>query len=297
MSTNGASGQVTAVVTNQFIPIFAVDGLTGETYQDNAHVRGRIVATSGEFTGKVTAESGSIGGFEIGTDRLYNSNWNAGVDIDPNDGRNVKIGKNAQGVIGTESAIIRAENTRPNQTYNTAMYLNAQNGEYNYALYGNGNGVLNGLMFGYKVQLHTIPSGNTDAVTYLNINSGSTIILNGSHSDGNVWIAAPKLSDVRKCLGINSSTTPFAIEFTVVSHAYYEFVGIAFRNAITETQNSDYPWLMNTDDGHVGDRPGEAPSIQIAQGDVVKMLLLYDNVGTTSNPSYEYRAYDLIRRV
>ena len=62
MSPNGARGQVTAIVTNQFIPIFAVDGLTGETYQDNAHVRGRIVATSGEFTGKVTAESGDIAG-------------------------------------------------------------------------------------------------------------------------------------------------------------------------------------------------------------------------------------------
>jgi hypothetical protein len=178
------------------------------------------------------------------------------------------------------------------------LYLNAQNGTYNYAFYGNGNGVLNGLMFGYKVQLHTIPSGDTDAVTYLNIKSGSTIILNGSHSDGNVWIAAPKLSDVRKCLGINSSTTPFAIEFTVVSHAYYEFVAIAFRNAVSETQNSDYPWLMDTDDRHDGDilRPVEK-SIQIAQGDVVKILLLYDNVGTTSSPNYEYRAYDLIRRV
>lgn len=280
----------------KFAPNFAVDGLAGKTYQNDAYIRGEVHATSGEFTGKVTAQSGNIGGFEIGTDRLYNTNWNAGVDIDPNDGRNVKIGKNAQGVIGTESAIIRAENTRPNQTYNTALYLNAQNGTYNYAFYGNGNGVLNGLMFGYKVQLHTIPSGNTDAISYLNIKSGSTIILNGSHSNGNVWIAAPKLSDVRKCLGINSTTTPFAIEFTVVSHANYEYVSIGFRNAITETRDSEYPWLMNTDDGHIVE-PFGSPSIQIAQGDVVKILLLYDNVGTTSSPNYEYRAYDLIRRV
>lgn len=281
----------------KFVPNFAVDGLAGKTYQNDAYIRGEVHATSGEFTGKVTAQSGNIGGFEIGTDRLYNTNWNAGVDISPNDGRNVKIGKNAQGVIGTESAIIRAENTRSGQTYNTSLYLNAQNGEYNYALYGNGNGVLNGLMFGYKVQLHTIPSGNTDAVTYLNIKSGSTIILNGSHSDGHVWIAAPTLSDVRKCLGINTTTTPFAIEFTVVSHANWEYVSIVFRNAITETRYSDYPWLMNTDDEHDGGIRPVDKSIQIAQGDVVKILLLYDNVGTTSNPNYEYRAYDLIRRV
>lgn len=273
---------------DRFIPNYAVDLKTGRSYQNDAYVRGTIEAADGK-----------IGGFTIDTDRLYNSDWNAGIDIAYDNGKNVKIGKNAKGVMDTEDTIIRAENTKVlGGTYNTALYLNASGATYNYAFYGNGNGVLNGLVCGYKVQLHTIPSGNTDAVTYLSINHGSTIILNGSHSNGNVWIAAPKLSDVRKCLGINSSTTPFAIEFTVVSHANYEFVSIAFRNAITGTQNSEYPWLMDTDDRH--DSSSIIPvqkSIQIAQGDVVKILLLYDNVGTTSSPNYEYRAYDLIRRV
>lgn len=274
---------------DRFIPNYAVDLKTGRSYQNDAYVRGTIEAADGK-----------IGGFTIDTDRLYNSDWNAGIDIAyDNDSKNVKIGKNAKGVMATEDTIIRAENTKVlGGTYNTAIYLNASGATYNYAFYGNGNGVLNGLVCGYKVQLHTIPSGNTRAVTYLSINYGSTIILNGSHSNDNVWIAAPKLSDVRKCLGINSSTIPFAIEFTVVSHANYEFVSIAFRNAITETQNSEYPWLMDTDDRH--DSSGIIPvqkSIQIAQGDVVKILLLYDNVGTTSSPNYEYRAYDLIRRV
>ncbi|MBR6291206.1 MAG: hypothetical protein IKR33_00235, partial [Bacteroidales bacterium] len=274
--------------SNRFVPNYAVDLRRGRSYQNDAYVRGTIEAADGK-----------IGGFTIDTDRLYNSNWNAGIDIIADDSKNVKIGKNAKGVMATEDTIIRAENTKVlGGAYNTAIYLNASGATYNYAFYGNGNGVLNGLVCGYKVQLHTIPSGNTDAVTYLSINYGSTIILNGSHSNGNVWIAAPKLSDVRKCLGINSPTTPFAIEFTVVSHTNYEFVSIAFRNAITETQNSEYPWLMDTDDRH--DSSGIIPvqkSIQIAQGDVVKILLLYDDVGTTSSQNYEYRAYDLIRRV
>ena len=263
---------------------------------------GTIHAINGDFSGEITATSGTIGGFTIDSNRLYNSNWNAGIDINY-DGKTVKIGKNAKGIFNSEDAIIRAENTKAKSqttnTYNTALYLNAYGARYNYAFYGNGNGVLNGLMVGYKVQLFTIPSGNTDATTELYIKNGSTIILNGSHGDGHVWIRAPKLSDVRQCLGINSSTTPFAIEFTVVSHAQYEFVHIAFRNAITETQDSEYPWLMNTDDAHDDDSifPHLEKSVQIAQGDVVKILLLYDNVGTTSSPKYEYRAYDLIRRV
>ena len=39
-----------------------------------------------------------------------------------------------------------------------------------------------------------------------------------------------------------------------------------------------------------------ALKIYNAQGDVVKIMLVYDNVGTTSSQNYEYRAYDLIRR-
>jgi hypothetical protein len=48
---------------------------------------------------------------------------------------------------------------------------------------------------------------------------------------------------------------------------------------------------MNGDGGRISDG-----NIQIARGDVVKILLVYNNVGTTSSPDYEYRAYDLIRR-
>ena len=49
-------------IGTNFIPNFAVDGLTGKTYQNDAYIRGEVHASSGEFTGKVTAESGSITG-------------------------------------------------------------------------------------------------------------------------------------------------------------------------------------------------------------------------------------------
>ena len=271
-----------------------IDPDNGTIHATDGKFSGEVNATSGTFY-NVTIASGVIGGFTIDPNRLYNSNWNAGIDINY-DGKTVKIGKNAQGIMNAEDAIIRAENTKVlGGMYNTALYLNASGATYNYAFYGNGNGVLNGLVFGYKVQLYTSPSGNVDTISYLNIIGGSTIILNGSHGSGIVSIAAPKLPDVRKCLGINSSTTPFAIEFTVISHASYEHVSIIFRTANTGIEDDNYlPWLMNEDDIHL--IYGDA-NIQIAQGDVVKILLVYDNVGTTSSPSYEYRAYDLIRRV
>jgi hypothetical protein len=270
--------------------------VSGKVYIDPTY--GTIHATDGYFSGEITATSGTIGGFTIDPNRLYNSNWNAGIDINY-DGKAVKIGKNAKGESFAEDAIIRAENTKTksttSDTYNTSLYLNAAGAKYNYAFYGNGNGVLNGLVFGYKVQLYTIRSGNIDTFSNLYIGYGSTIILNGSHSEGIVSLAAPQLSEVRKCLGINSPTTPFAIEFTVISHASYDDVCIIFRTANTGLEYDNYlPWLMNENDIHLIN--GDA-NIQIARGDVVKILLVYDNVGTTSSPKYEYRAYDLIRRV
>ena len=48
VSTNPQSGY-------KFAPNFAVDGLTGKTYQNDAYVKGEIHATSGEFRGVVRA--------------------------------------------------------------------------------------------------------------------------------------------------------------------------------------------------------------------------------------------------
>ncbi len=175
---------------DRFIPNYAVDLKTGRSYQNDAYVRGTIEAADGK-----------IGGFEIGTDRLYNSNWNAGVDIDTNDGRNVKIGKNAQGVIDTESAIIRAENTRLNQTYNTALYLNARNGDYNYALYGNGNGVLDGYMQGFKVKVLK----KIGASTNLLLNEGQIQAVESIATDEDKYLYLPTLGNCRQTLGLKNS--------------------------------------------------------------------------------------------
>lgn len=45
-----------------FIPNYAVDGKTGVTYQNNAYIKGNIVANSGTFNGTVNATGGSITG-------------------------------------------------------------------------------------------------------------------------------------------------------------------------------------------------------------------------------------------
>lgn len=86
---------------HNFIPNYAVNLLTGKTYQNDAFIRGEVHATSGEFRGKVYASdgeftgkviansgsfSGSSNGFEIKLDadnRLFSlSNPTAAIDED-----------------------------------------------------------------------------------------------------------------------------------------------------------------------------------------------------------------------
>lgn len=241
----------------KFIPNFAVDGLTGKTYQNDAYVRGEITATSG-----------TIGGFTIGTNRLYNSNWTAGVDI-ALDSKVVRIGKNAQGVMATENAIIRAENTEYGQTYNTALYLNAQNATYNYAFYGKGNGVLDGLVCGYKTQLITLGSG--DARVNLDIKKGAAILITTSNYSGNKMVKLPILSEIKKVLGINeSSAGTFRIELLFVNISGHSNIYIGFSESTSET-NSGYPKRMSDVNTQY---MGEAANWQIHSNQVVRVVLI-----------------------
>lgn len=230
---------------------------------------GKIKATDGEFSGKVTASSGSIGGFTISTDRLYNSNWNAGVDISY-DSKTVKIGKNAAGTVNTEQAIIRAENTKSNQTYNTALYLNAQKATYNYAFYGNGNGVLNGIIFGYKVNAFSV-AGSSDATYYLDLKEGATVIFTGSRSAGTAKVYVPKISDIRKALGITSTSVKFAFEYALSNQTSGSgTVKLIFRSY--PSGNSEYPYRTNFDNNYTGN----SYEIPMATGDYCKILLIWD---------------------
>lgn len=53
-----------------FVPNYAVDGLTGKTYQHDGYFDGTIKSANAEITGKVTANEGKIGPFTINNDGL-----------------------------------------------------------------------------------------------------------------------------------------------------------------------------------------------------------------------------------
>ena len=189
--------------------------VSGKVYIDPTY--GTIHATDGDFSGEITATSGTIGGFTIDPNRLYNSNWNAGIDINY-DGKTVKIGKNAQGESFGEDAIIRAENTKVLvDGHNTALYLNASGATYNYAFYGSGNGVLNGFMQGYKVHALTL----IGAATYLNLNNGQVQAIASVGTDSDKIVYLPTLQNCRNTLGIsvNDNTVNFSCCITIINQS------------------------------------------------------------------------------
>jgi len=265
----------------------------GSFYATNAHIEGYVKATEGEFTGTITAQSGEIGGFTIGSNLLYNNNYAASISIKDkasNPTQIVVIGKDASDAYTGSSykCSMQAEATGTG-TYNTALYLNAQNGTYNYAFHGNGNGVLNGFMAGFRPQIITIPSGSGDvSSSRILIREGSLVVIKGSHTSGSVVVGMPTLTEIRRTLGIDSST-PFFFELNVISYSTYEFVRLAFRGDVGQS-GSEYPILMGYDDKPLKDGLSARTSWQIAQGDYFKILLTY--IKNTSG-TLEYRAYVL----
>lgn len=244
---------------------------------------GFLHAENANITGIVIANDGKIGGFSIGQKELTNSDWQAGIDIKVvdanNKGKIAKIGDNAKGdmiISGTttENAIMRAENTEMGNTYNTALYLNAQNATYNYAFYGNGNGVLNGLMFGYKVNAFDVTGSVDKSYDALDIKDGATVVFTGSRTDGTASVYMPKISDVRKALGITASNVKFAFEYALSNQASGNgTVKLLFRNY--PDGNSEYPYRTNFDNNYTGNNH----ELSMAEGDYVKILLMWE--GTT----------------
>ena len=282
----------------------------GKIKATEVDLSGKISATSGAIGGFIIGEhliksnnnkiilnddgTGIIGGFSIGEKELKNTAYDASIVIQNaanNPTQIARIGKSAVDSMTNQSCSLQAE-SKASGTYNTALYLNAVGATYNYAFHGNGNGVLNGLMFGYKTQYKTIPSGSIDRLDYIKLKDGATTILKGTHSSGHVIMASPSISEVRQCLGLSTSdtTTPFAIEVTYINLSEYTEVHIGFRgNTLGGELGAEYPFLMNNDNHWW------TTSLQIAKGDLIKLMLLYapSSYGTGS---YEYRAQVVVRQ-
>lgn len=210
MSSSSYYGTIYSVEVITFAPNYAVDLLTGDTYQSNAYLKGRIEAASGK-----------IGGFDIGAKGLTNVDYQAGISI-KNDGtyptQTVEIGEKAVDDLTGKKCSMRSE-SKDSGDYNTVLFLNASGATYNYAFHGNGNGVLNGYMQGYKVHVIQV----TSASTQLELRRGMIQAIskvNSSLNDPVVYL--PKLGEIRQTLGLPSddlSYTDFCCELILINQS------------------------------------------------------------------------------
>lgn len=251
--------------SSHFAPNFCVDLKYGVCYMQDAYVKGWIVA-----------ESGAIGGFNINSDKLTNTNYDASVSIQDAYGNQVsRIGKEAKDAMTNQSCSLEAQ-SRGTGTYNTALYLDASGATYNYAFHGNGNGVLNGLVFGFKTKVYTV-SGSGDTTQQLILTDGATFVLKGSKTSGWANFNVPTLDNVKLSLGLKTSdTVPFAIEINFINHSSYDNVKLLFYNSRRTSLPKWYNYNFN----------GTADEMQLAKGDFAKFLLTFDG--------YNYRANRII---
>lgn len=228
----------------------------------------------------VSASQGTIGGFSISSDELSNSNYNASISISNSNNTQIsRIGKDATDAMTNQSCSLEAQ-SKGTGTYNTALYLNADGATYNYAFHGNGNGVLNGLVFGFKTKVYTI-SGSTDTNTQMSITDGATFVIQGSKTSGWANFKVPTLDNVKQALGLpTTSTTPFAIEVNFINHSSYDHVSLQFYNS---SRTSLPKWYNYDFDSTTQD-------MQLAKGDFARFLLTYDG----SNYNGNYRANRII---
>lgn len=260
----------------------------GSTTPDNAPFRvdvdGNLVATKADISGTINATSGKIAGFNISGSALTNGPdfSNDACIIFRNDTHKTfaGIGGNVLPATTGNRAVARFENEDSNNFWglgrNIAMLLSAKNADINHAFLGTGNGNLDGWISGYHYSKYTINSSNTIYDGFLKISKNNKWIVYAIGSSSGITL--PTLSQVRKALGIGTST-PFCIEFIVVadlnSQNGFNIYGRCQKevtvNGAKQTPyfTGEYPTMTHWNNGRYD-------NLKMGAGDAVTFLLVYD---------------------
>ncbi|ROS92257.1 hypothetical protein EEL36_08510 [Muribaculaceae bacterium Isolate-043 (Harlan)] len=260
----------------------------GSTTPDNAPFRvdvdGNLVATKADISGTINATSGKIAGFNISGSALTNGPdfSNDACIIFRNDTHKTfaGIGGNVLPATTGNRAVARFENEDSNNFWglgrNIAMLLSAKNADINHAFLGTGNGNLDGWISGYHYSKYTINSSNTIYDGFLKISKNNKWIVYATGSSSGITL--PTLSQVRKALGIGTST-PFCIEFIVVadlnSQNGFNIYGRCKKevtvNGAKQTPyfTDEYPTMTHWNNGRYD-------NLKMGAGDAVTFLLVYD---------------------
>lgn len=249
---------------------------------------GNVTCKTGTFDGinvrNATIESGQIAGFKISGNGLSNDPFtNDAYVIFRNDAHKcfAGIGGNVLPASSGLRAVARFENEDATDQWgigkNIAALFSAKNGAYNFAFAGSGNGILSGWIGGYLFSKFTITAANTRYTGYTDLKTNNRWLVNSSAS--NSGITLPKLSDVRRALGISSGN--FCVEYTVIADLGATAFSIYGRNNDEDSSgakpwsSTEYPVLTHWNNDRYN-------SIEMGAGDAVTFLLIYDSSKSTT---------------
>lgn len=248
---------------------------------------GKVVANIGTFN-NINVQSGTIAGFKISGNGLTNDPFtNDAYVIFRNDTVNcfAGIGGNVLPTSSGLRAVARFENEDTTNQWgfkkNIALYLSAKNGEIgNFAFCGQGNGILNGWIGGFKFYKIALSANNTiyDGETIVNMYEANCFIVNSTASGAGV--ALPKLSHVCKALGISSGTN-FCVEITIMSDLGSNGFTIYGRNK-KKSSSGTYPWNTEQLPLFTHWNGGKWEYLDMGEGDSVTIMLVYDSSRTAT---------------
>ena len=261
--------------------------------------------TNGALTinSKIISNEGSIGGFKIteygifsenkykdnlslgnfikgSAFALYSNGRSAFLSFTDDMGRQACIGLDCLPSTTGAIAVGVLENDYshiiPEGKVNIALKLSATNAEYNYAYCGNGNGVLNGFMAGYKLSKFTLRQANA---IYMGFNispkyNNKWLIRAATSGTG---VLLPDSEEVRKALLANKSEG-FALEFEVtadIDSVQFKLYGKHLA-VIGNSPNQTMPWFGDNEAVLVNIRGRRIPYVTMNPGDHIRFMLIYD---------------------
>lgn len=252
---------------------------------------GSFVATKGTITGTINANSGTIGGFEIGSGRIgtaSSSTASSGSGLSlfgdfikfANTYCWASIGTNvlpaSVGMVG----VGRFTNSTPNSWgTNYGLLIDVTGATTNLAIKATGAIVSNTYIESYGLTTIT-PSTNTCHIPG-ELTSPTMFRIKAKFIYDNAGIGFPSRGFISTALGIGSNT-PFAVRFTIIVDSTSTKTGyITGRNtfvtgksstgATTYPMNSNrYPYRLNQNGGN------ETGKMNMAKGDTAEFMLVWD---------------------
>lgn len=245
---------------------------------------GSIEAKNGKFTGEIDADTGKIGGFSISYGRIGIDKDGGGNGMFLYDSMIGFNGDEMQALIGCyndlgSDILGRFVNTQSDYLPNYGLVFSVQNSlsNRNYAFVGTGDGILKGVVEGFR--LNWIEFSQAKEAKYINLNRGKYVEICGNYSD--CVLMLPRLSELRSSLGISTtSTEDIAVRLTVVKRSGSDVQLYGRTGNITvngsSVDNDQHPYFRDNNFGNTG-------YWNMGNGDVVEVLLTYS--------AGEYNAY------